>query len=55
MYTADLKEHIFTQTIKGINLFPIAESIASMHLGCYIKNTGDVNTANFNNTMKLYF
>ena len=55
MYTADLTEHIFTGIIKGVNFFPIAESIASMHLGCYIKDTGDVNEANFNNTMKLHF
>ena len=26
-----------------------------MHLGCYIKETDDVNAANFNNTMKLHF
>ena len=49
MYTTDLTEHIFTQIIKSVNFFPVAGSIASMHLGCYIK------AANFNNTMKLHF
>ena len=55
MQAADLTEHIFTQIIKGVNFSPIAESIASIHLGCYIKDTDDVNEANFNNTMKLHF
>ena len=54
MYIVDLTEYIFTQIIKGVNFFPIAESIASMHLGCYMKHTSDVNAANFNNTMKLH-
>ena len=51
MYIVDLTEYIFTQIIKGVNFFPIAESIGSIHLGCYIKHTGDVNAANFNNTI----
>ena len=51
MYIVDLTEYIFTQIMKGVNFFPFAESIASMHLGCYIKHTGDVNAANFNNTI----
>ena len=51
MYTTDQTEDILTQII----FFPIAGSIASMHLGCYIKDTGDVNAANFNDTMKLHF
>ena len=55
MYTTDLTEHIFTQIIKSVNFFPVVGSIASMHLGCYIKEVGDVNAANFNNTMKLHF
>ena len=55
MYTTDLTEHIFTQIIKSVNLFPVVGSIASMHLGCYIKEAGDVNAANFDNTMKLHF
>ena len=54
MYIVDLIEYIFTQIMKGVNFFPVAESIASMHLGCYIKHTSDVNAANFNNTMKLH-
>ena len=54
MYTTDLTEHIFTQIIKSVNFFPVAGSIASMHLGCYIKDAGDVKAANFN-TMKLHF
>ena len=54
MYIVDLIEYIFTQIMKGVIFFPIAESIASMHLGCYIKHTSDVNAANFNNTMKLH-
>ena len=54
MYIVDLTEYIFTQIMKGINFFSIAESITSMHLGCYIKHTNDVNAANFNNTMKLH-
>ena len=55
MYTVDQTEHIFTQIIKGANFFPFAENIASKHLGCYIRDTGDVNAANFNNTLKLHF
>ena len=55
MYTVDLTEYIFTQIIKGVNFLPIAESIASVNHGLYIKDNGDVNVANFNNTMKLHF
>ena len=50
----DLTEYIFTQIIRGINFLPIAVNIASMHHGTYIKDIGDVNVANFNNTINLH-
>ena len=55
IYTVDLTKHIFTQIMRGVNFLPIAVSIASMHHGLYIKDTGDVNVANFDNTMNLQF
>ena len=50
MYTVDLIEYIFTQIINGVSFLPIAESIAAMHPNRYVKNTGDINVAKFNNT-----
>ena len=55
MYTVDLTKYIFTQIMRCVNFLPIVVSIESMHHGLYIKDTGDVNVANFDNTMNLHF
>ena len=55
MYTVDLTKYIFTQIMRGVNFLPIVVNIASMHHGLYIKDTGDVNVANFDNTINLHF
>ena len=49
MYTVDLIEYIFTEIINGVSFLPIAESIAGMHFSHYVKDTGDINVAKFNN------
>ena len=54
MYAVDLAEYIFTQIMRGVNFLPIAVSIASTHHGIYIKDIGDVNVANFDNTINLH-
>ena len=55
MYTVDITKYIFTQIMRGVNFFPIVVNIASMHHGLYIKDAGDVNVANFDNTINLHF
>ena len=55
MYTVDLTKYIFTQIMRGVNFLQIVVNIASMHHGLYIKDTGDVNVANFDNTINLHF
>ena len=55
MYTVDLTKYIFTQIMGGVNFLPVVVNIASMHHGLYIKDTGDVNVANFDNTINLHF
>ena len=49
MCIVDLIEYIFTQIRNGVNFPLIAEGIAAMHLSRYVKDTGDVNVAKFNN------
>ena len=54
MYTVDLIEYIITQIINGVNFLPATESISAMHFSRYVKDTGDINVANFsNNTILL--
>ena len=55
MYTVDLIVYIFTHIINGVNFLPIAESILAMHFSRYVKDTIDINAANFsNNTIYSY-